>query len=105
MNTVTQLKEHKMEKGTCPVCNGSTRKPAGDNKYKHVIAGYDKDTDTFACDNCGSQYMYSRSTGEVKLNKEGVPCTHSYVSSNAGRCLTNYVCKHCDDRYQIDSGD
>jgi len=34
-----------MEKGCCPVCNGSGRVPAGDNKYKNVIAGYDKATE------------------------------------------------------------
>ena len=49
--------------------------------------------------------MYSTSKGEVRLNNEGVPCTHSYTSTNAGRCLTGYTCKHCGDRYQIDSGD
>jgi len=90
---------------TCPVCNGSGRMPAGDNKYKHVISGYDKDTDTFKCSNCGGQYMYGRATGEVRARPDGTACTHSYSSSNAGRCLTNYKCVHCGDSYQIDSGD
>jgi hypothetical protein len=94
-----------MEQGTCPVCNGSTRVPAGDNKYKQVISGYDKDTDTFKCTNCGGQYMYGRSTGQVRLNKEGVPCTHQYQSQTIGRCLTQYTCLHCGDRHDIDSGD
>jgi hypothetical protein len=39
--------------GTCPVCNGSGRVSAGDSKYKKVIAGYDIETDTFRCNNCG----------------------------------------------------
>jgi hypothetical protein len=95
----------KETKGTCPVCNGSGRVPAGDSQYKHVRAGYDKDTDTFGCNNCGGQYMYGQPRGEVNLNQEGVPCTHLYVSKYVGRCLTEYFCVHCADRYQIDSGD
>jgi hypothetical protein len=79
--------------------------PAGDNKYKSVIAGYDKTTDTFGCNNCGGQYMFGRATGQVRLNNAGEPCTHSYSGETAGRCLTEYTCKHCGDRYQIDSGD
>ena len=94
-----------MEYGTCPVCNGTHRVPAGDNKYKSVIAGYDKDTDTFACTNCGGQYMYGSPRGQVRLNKDGVPCTHKYSSKTVGRCLTEYTCSECGDRYQIDSGD
>ena len=94
-----------MERGTCPVCNGSGRKPAGDYRYKHVVAAYDAATDTLACTNCGGQYMYGSPKGQVPLNKDGVPCTHSYTSRNVGRCLTEYTCEHCGDRYQIDSGD
>jgi hypothetical protein len=94
-----------MMKCVCPVCNGSGRKPAGDNKYKNVIAGYDKETDTFQCTNCGGQYMFGRPTGEVNARPDGTPCTHEYSSKNVGRCLTEYTCKHCGDRYQIDSGD
>ena len=94
-----------MELGTCPVCNGTHRVPAGDNKYKHVIAGYDKVTDTFACTNCGGQYMFGSPKGQVRLNKDGVPCTHRYSAKTVGRCLTEYTCSECGDRYQIDSGD
>ena len=92
-------------KGTCPVCNGSGRRPAGDAKYKRVIAGYDSDSDTFGCNNCGGQYMYGSPRGEVALNREGEPCHHSYTSETVGRCLTQYTCRYCGDRYQIDSGD
>lgn len=94
-----------MEKGTCPVCSGTTRVPAGDNKYKNVIAGYDKATDTFECNNCGGQYMFGRPTGIVAMDNSGQPCRHEYTSRSAGRCLTEYSCKFCNDRYQIDSGD
>lgn len=94
-----------MTKGTCPVCNGSGRVPAGDYKYKHVVAGYDAATDTLKCTNCGGQYMYGQPTGEVRLRADGTPCTHSYKSKTVGRCLTEYTCEHCGDRYQIDSGD
>jgi hypothetical protein len=94
-----------MSKGVCPVCQGTCRIPAGDNKYKHVISGYDKETDTFACTNCGKQYMFGRPTGEVNLRPDGTPCTHVYESSNIGRCLTRYKCIHCSDRHDIDSGD
>lgn len=94
-----------MEYGTCPVCNGSGRKPAGDYKYKHVIAGYDKESDTLPCTNCGGQYMFGSPKGQVRLNRDGVPCTHSYSSKTVGRCLTEYTCSECGDRYQIDSGD
>lgn len=94
-----------MEKGTCPVCSGTTRVPAGDNKYKSVIAGYDKESDTFACTNCGGQYMFGRPTGQVYVDNSGQPCKHEYTGKTVGRCLTEYNCKHCGDRYQIDSGD
>ena len=94
-----------MEKGTCPVCNGTARVPAGDNKYKHIISGYDKATDTFKCTNCGGQYMYGQATGEVRLRGDGTPCKHSYKGETIGRCLTRYTCSECGDRYDIDSGD
>ncbi len=96
-----------MIKGTCPVCQGSGRVPISQEmeRYKTVIAGFDKETNTFGCTNCGGQYMYGRPTGMVRLNETGQPCSHTYQSSNAGRCLTNYHCIHCGDSYQIDSGD
>lgn len=96
-----------MEYGVCPVCNGSGRVPvpASQQRYKHVIAGYDKDTDTFDCTNCGGQYMFGSPRGQVRLNREGAPCTHSYSGQTIGRCLTEYTCSECGDSYQIDSGD
>ena len=92
-------------KATCPVCSGTGRMPAGDSKYKNVISGYNPDSDTFNCSNCGGQYMFGRPSGQVKTRPDGTACTHTYQSSNAGRCLTNYVCVHCGDSYQIVSGD
>jgi DNA-directed RNA polymerase subunit RPC12/RpoP len=74
-------------------------------KYKDVIAGYDQNTDTFGCTNCGGQYMYGQSSGMVRLRPDGIPCTHKYTSRTVGRCLTEYTCEHCGEKYQIDSGD
>lgn len=93
-----------MTEGICPVCAGTGRVPAGENRHKHVLAGYDANTDTLQCRNCGGQYMFGRPTGRVRLNREGVPCTHEYKSATVGRCLTQYTCVHCDERHTIDSG-
>jgi hypothetical protein len=93
-----------IKKVICPCCNGSKRVPAGDVKYKSVIAGYDAASDTFECTNCGGQYMYGRPTGEVNIDKNGNACVHSYKSNKIGRCLTEYICEHCGDKYHIDSG-
>jgi hypothetical protein len=91
----------------CPVCNGSGRVPVPEDqqRYKHVYAGYDAATDTLGCTNCGGQYMYGTPRGKVRANKEGKPCRHKYTSKTVGRCLTEYTCEHCGDRFQIDSGD
>lgn len=94
-----------MNLGTCPVCNGSGRRPAGNNPYKKVYAGYDAETDTLSCNNCGGQTMYGRSTGQVSLRPDGTPCRHEYTSRTIGRCLTEYTCRHCGHSYEIDSGD
>lgn len=94
--------------GVCPVCKGTCRMPVPESsqKYKHIISGYDKETDTFACNNCGGQYMYGKPTGLAPFRLDGeTPCTHQYKSENAGRCLTRYTCVHCADKYDIDSGD
>lgn len=94
-------------KGTCPVCNGTMRvsvKPEQE-RYCSIYAGYDKETHTLGCGNCGSQYMFGRPTGEVKLRPDGTPCTHEYVSKTVGRCYHRSECIHCGDAYHIDSGD
>lgn len=97
-----------MQLGTCPVCNGSKRMPCPDHMRPYTKSGwwgYRAEDDCVDCSNCGSQYMLGRPTGEVRLRPDGVPCTHSYSSETVGRCLTQYTCKHCGDRYQIDSSD
>jgi hypothetical protein len=90
---------------TCPVCNGTGRVPAGDDRYKHVMAGYDKETDTHVCRNCGGQTMWGNPTGKSYLRDDGTPCKHEYFSTNLGRCYNQYTCKHCGYSYSIDSGD
>lgn len=94
-----------MKQGTCPVCDGAGRRPAGDYKYKSVIAGYEPESDTLPCTNCGAQYMWGQPTGQVRLDRAGNPCYHKYTSQTVGRCLTEYTCTECGDGYQIDSSD
>ena len=93
----------------CPVCNGTGQRPCPDHLRKYGVSngwyGYRAEDDTVHCDNCGSQYMFGKPTGQVKLNREGVPCKHNYTGKTVGRCLTQYTCEHCGDSYQIDSGD
>lgn len=91
--------------GVCPVCNGTGRRSASNDKYKHVMAGYDANTDTVPCHNCGGQTMYGQPTGVVPLRADGTPCVHEYTGRNAGRCYTIYTCKHCGQTYDIDSSD
>ena len=104
MKVYTAIPEGKYE---CPVCNGTGRVPATEEhkKYKSVIGGYDLVNDTILCQNCGGQTMSGRPQGYVAANKDSVACTHSYKGTNVGRCLTEYKCIWCNDRYQIDSGD
>lgn len=94
-----------MTTGICPVCNGSGRRFAGNDKYKKMYSSYDEATDTLSCNNCGGQTMFGRATGQVPLRSDGTPCRHEYTSATVGRCLTRYTCRHCDSRYEIDSGD
>ena len=101
--------KHSHETGTCPVCNGTGRRPCTEDLRHYAVKngwyGYDPEDDTITCTNCGAQYQWGRPTGRVRLNKDGVPCTHSYISKIAGRCLHRYTCEHCGDQYDIDSGD
>jgi hypothetical protein len=94
-----------MTQATCPKCSGTTRIPAS-GPNKHVMYSYDKGDDTLACDNCGGQTMMGTATGLVRVNPAtGLGCIHEYKGSNAGRCLTRYVCQLCSDTYSIDSSD
>lgn len=64
-----------MKKGICPLCNGTNRVPVPESmqRWKHVIAGYDKETDTFSCTNCDEQYTgrfptdYTYSNNDEKI--------------------------------------
>jgi len=98
-----------IEMCTCPVCNGTKRMPCPDHLRKYGVShgwfGYNIDNDTVDCNNCGRQYQMGVATGKVRQNSLGEPCTHEYTSSNIGRCLMEYVCKHCGDTYEIDSSD
>jgi len=87
---------------TCPVCNGSKQVELSAQEKSY---SWNHDKTHRPCHNCGGQYMYGRATGEVRARPDGTACTHSYTSSNDGRCLTGYKCIHCGDSYQIDSGD
>ena len=90
--------------GICPVCNGTMREPAtGD--YKSSCYGYDKETDTLPCTNCGGQKQWGEPTGIVRLREDGTPCKHEYRYALLGNCYHGYSCKYCADSYTIDSGD
>jgi len=93
-----------MEYGVCPVCNGSTRVPA-EGPFKTVVYGYDQATDTFPCNNCGNQYMFGTPTGQVRLNKNGVPCTHNYEGWTKGNSttLSEFTCLECGDKFEVDT--
>lgn len=91
-----------IEKDTCPVCNGVGQLPLTEHDKKW---SWNRDRTHKECYNCGGQYMYGKGRGQVALNKEGKPCVHKYTSRTIGRCLTEYRCENCGDRYEIDSGD
>jgi hypothetical protein len=114
--------------GTCPACNGTARKPVPESSRRWIkhnarwghwgVAGYQppgpgpyadgqgyEEGGTFPCTNCGGQTMSIRGTGVVPLREDGTPCLHEYTHTLAGRCYHRYDCKHCGDRYYIDSGD
>lgn len=96
-------------KGNCPVCNGTKRVPYT-GQYAHVVYGYDKETSTVPCLNCGGQYqMGSGPTGTVALRADGTPCKHTYKETgpqhSRQRGWHEYTCTGCGDRHSIDSGD
>jgi hypothetical protein len=88
--------------GTCVICSGTGKVLLTDVELKY---SWNKDRTHRECNNCGGQKMYGRGTGQVRLNKTGDPCVHKYSSRTVGRCLTEYTCNECGDRYQVDSGD
>lgn len=96
-----------MTTAVCPKCNGSTRQPLGPWEWKNCMpAGYDKQTDTVACDNCGGQTMSLTATGRTRIDPAtGLGCEHTYTGRQAGNCYRIYTCTKCGDHYDIDSGD
>ena len=91
--------------GVCPVCNGTKRQHYA-GKYQDSVAGFSKVDHTIPCQNCGGQYMFGTSTGLVRHTKDtNLPCTHDYTCTSSKNCLHTFVCKHCGDTFQIDSGD
>lgn len=88
------------EEGICPVCCGACVVPGP----KYVGQA---DSGTRPCTNCGGQYMFGTPRGKVQLNQGGVPCAHSYVTSQQPIYLTlrTSVCEHCGDVWTSDSGD
>jgi hypothetical protein len=98
-----------MEKGICPVCNGTKKRPCDPNKdpkHYRVYSGYDAETHTLPCNNCGYG-MFSTPSGMVNLRPDSTPCEHNFVHhQNLGRCYNSYKCTHdCGSSFTIDSGD
>lgn len=93
------------ELGTCPKCNGSTRRPCPPEYLGFNMAGLDRTDNTLPCDNCGGQTMSLRATGKVPLRPDGSPCMHEYKYRSLGNCLHGYTCIRCGHRYEIDSSD
>ena len=91
-------------KGTCPKCNGSLRAES-QSKYAYMYKGYDKETNTLPCNNCGSQYMFGTPKGEVNLRPDGTPCMHEYKTKTISNCYHESKCVHCEDAFYVDSGD
>lgn len=93
----------------CPCCNGTTRRllPETSRCYADTLSGYDKTTDTLACNNCGGQTMSLKAVGYTKkpTPEATIGCKHEYEGRNAGNCYTIYHCKICGSSYDIDSGD
>lgn len=99
--------------GICPKCHGTTRvavdatgkpvdqAPPYPRWPQYAAQGF------MECQNCGGQSMAGKARGYTKLRSpeadEG--CLHEYMGITRGNCYTVYTCKHCGDRYDIDSSD
>lgn len=95
----------KNEYGTCPICNGTARKPATANARAYGWYGYDKDTDTQECHNCGTHGNFGKPDGKVELRPDGTPCEHRFLEETVSNCYHKYVCEHCGSTHHVDSGD
>lgn len=90
------------DRGECPICNGTGLIPIPDNLKQY---SWWADKEDMECNNCGGQTMMGKALGYVGLREDGSPCVHNFRGVNIGRCLTEYFCEHCSDRFVIDSGD
>lgn len=89
---------------TCPKCFGGLRMPANDRN--RGCYGYDQETDSLPCNNCGGQTMELKATGLVPVDPAtGEGCMHQFEGRNAGNCYTVYKCTKCHYSFPIDSGD
>lgn len=92
--------------GVCPGCNGSGRLSVAETSNMDVVAGYDRDTNTIACTNCGGQTMYGTALGYTEIDPAtGAGCLHKYAKREAGRCYVVFTCAKCRSRYDVDSSD
>lgn len=127
MTTSTTYEGRAETVGVCPACRGDGRRPVPEASQRYICynarwghwgtAGYEPAGDgpfadgqgyeggTFPCKNCGGQYMSMKAKGTVPLRPDGEPCLHDYAYTPAGNCYHRYDCRHCGDRYHIDSGD
>lgn len=90
--------------GTCPVCNGTGHNPVTAEDWQwpqYQRQGWKE------CRNCGGQTMSSRGLGFTPKRQptDEMGCLHEMVGTERGRCYTVYHCKHCNFRFDIDSGD
>lgn len=95
-----------IEMGVCPVCGGSrvVEVPPERLRWQGMNALRVDDTHE-QCRNCGGQTMSLHATGKVRLRPDSTPCKHEYEHASGGNCWHIYTCKHCGDRYDIDSSD
>lgn len=104
MTMAKEKNPYEGQRGTCPLCNGTTRRPAiglmTQREKDSGWYGYDATDDTFNCGNCGWP------KGTVPLNRSGEPCVHEWFEqSKLGRCYYRYECRHCGITKDVDSGD
>lgn len=97
---------------TCPVCRGTCRQAVDatgkplDQLSEHPRWSQYAKRGWMECRNCGGQGMSLQATGRTYARRDtGEPCRHEFVGRNAGRCYTEYRCKHCPEAYAIDSSD
>jgi uncharacterized protein YbaR (Trm112 family) len=89
----------------CPVCNGERRVPY-EGRYASVVAGFDPETRTIPCQNCGGQTMMGEAKGyTTKDPATGLGCRHLFHEAQIGNCYHRYTCQRCKLWYDIDSGD